>query len=386
MRMRLSVLFALLLAAFAMPALAGWEEGVAAFTSKNFQAAAGEFKELVEQNPEGYRGHYMLGLSLQQLGRKEEAMHHLRKAYDLNPNDLNSKLALGRAYYNLRRYSDVSQLLGSVDPKSLGGAQRAAFYQMRGTARKETGSQGAVSDFSQLAKLKPNDADVQYLYGTHALAAGQTDTAIAALRKASQLAPKDSDKGRAYAQALIKKGRTNRDKSAKKAAYMQATKVAETLVGVDPSYDNLMLKVSAELGAGVYGAAAKTGEQAITKKSNDWLAYYYTGQAYTSDGKYTDAEPRLQKAKELAAKPDDLKLVQRQLGFVCEKQKKYTCAIEYYNFAGDQAGVARVKKNEETDRYNKQVEEENAIIKQMEEEAKALEKELEALEGGGGTP
>jgi len=377
------VVVALLLAAFATPVMAGWDEGVAAFTSKNYQAAAAEFKELVEQTPDGYQSHYMLGLSLQQLGRKEEALHHLRKAYDLNPNDLNTKLSLGRAYYNLRRYNDVSSLLGSVDPSSLSSAQKAAFYQMRGKARLETGQSG-LSDFKQLALLKPKDAEMQYLYGSHALKAGQTDAGVAALRKAADLAPKDTEKTRAYVNALIKKGRMTRDKSAKKTAYMQATNVAKTLVGQAPNYKNLMLKVSAEIGAGLYGEAIKTGEQALSKKSTDWLAHYYVGQAYASARKYTEAVGPLEQAKSLAKDSGDIKLIWRQLGYTYEKQKKYTQSIEAYEFAGDQAGVARVKKNEETSRFNDRVEEENKLIKEMEAEAKKLEDELRNLEGGGG--
>ena len=375
-------IIAFLLAAFATPVMAGWEEGVAAFTSKNYQAAAAEFQELVDQSPDGYQGHYMLGLSLQQLNRKEEALHHLRKAYDLNPNDLNTQLSLGRAYYNLRRYNDVGELFGKVDPSSLSTAQKAAFYQMRGKAKVETGQSG-LADFKQLASLKPKDAEMQYLYGSHALSEGQVDAGVAALRRAAELAPKDSDMNRAYANALIRKGRSTRDKNAKKTTYLQATNVAKSLVTIDPSYENLMLKVSAEIGAGLYEDAIKTGERAVAKKGTDWLAHYYVGQAYSSAGKYDQAVAPLEKAKGLA-KANDQKLVWRQLGYTYEKQKKYTQSIEAYEFAGDQAGVTRVKENEKTARFNEKVEEENRLIKEMEAEAKKLEAELKNLEGGGG--
>lgn len=40
-------------------------------------------------------------------------------------------------------------------------------------------------------------------------------------------------------------------------------------------------------------------------------------------------------------------------------QHKYPQAIKAYQNTGDSAGFARVKKIEETDRFNKQVEEEN---------------------------
>ncbi len=384
MRRSITLLLALSLIG-TVPALAGWEEGVAAFTSKNYQGAAAEFKKLVDQNPDGYRSHYMLGLSLEQLGRKEEALHHLRKAYDLNPNDLSIKVALGRAYFKVRRYGDVTKLLGTVDARALPGAQQAAFYQIRGQAKFKGGdSSGAAADFKQLARLKPNDAKIQYMYGTTMLSLGQTDQAIAALTKASSLAPGDADKKRALAQALVKKGRETRDKGTKKQHYFKASKLAGELVARDASYDNLILKISAELGAGLYGDAVNTGQQAVSKNSkNDWLAPYYLGQAYASNKQYAESEEPLNTALGMAPAKDK-KTVWRQLGFTYEKQKKYAKGIEAYTNAGDQGGVARVKENEETDRFNKQVEEENKTIKAMEEEARKLEAELKALEQGGG--
>jgi tetratricopeptide (TPR) repeat protein len=369
----------------ALPAVAGWEEGVAAFTSKNYQGAVDEFQELVKQTPDGWRGHYMLGLSLEQLNRKEEALHHLRKAYDLNPNELSVKVALGRAYFNVRRYGDVTQLLGSVDASSLPAKQRAAFYQIRGEAKQQSGgAQAAVGDFEQLAKLQPDSAKAQYRYGATALSLGQTDAGIAALRKASQLEPGNGDMKRAYAQALLKKGRETRDKAAKKQNYLLASKVAGELVAKDASYDNLMLKLSAEIGAGVYAQAVETGKAAAAKSGGDWLAYYYLGQAYTSNGQYQEAVAPLEKARGMTTKPDDLKKIWSQLGFNYEKQKNYAKSIDAYQNAGDQGAVARVQKNEETDRFNKSVEEQNAEIEKMKKEAEELEAELKALEQGGG--
>ncbi len=374
-----------LLLAGALPAFGDWDEGVAAFTSKNFQGAVAEFQELVKQNPDGWRGHYMLGLSLEQLKRKEEALHHLRKAYDLNPNDLSIKVALGRAYNNVRRYGDVTKLLGSVDASSLPAKQRTAFYQIRGGAKHKSGdAQGAVKDFAQLAKLQPDSAKTQYLYGTTALAVGQTDNAIAALRRASQLAPSDIDMKRAYTQVLIKKGRTSRDKATKKQSYVRASQLAGELVAKDAGYDNLMLKLSAELGAGLYGQAVETGKAASAKSNADWLAHFYLGQAYTSNQQFQEAIAPLRKAQGMITRPDDLKTVWKQLGFAFEKQKKYADSIEAYQNAGDQVAMARVKKNEETDRFNKDVEQQNVEIEKMKKEAAELEAEIKALDKGGG--
>lgn len=385
MRKSLLRVLSLLMALVTLPALAGWDEGVAAFKAKNYQGAVAEFQELVQQNPEGYRSHYMLGLAFQQLNRKEEALHHLRKAYDLNPSDLPIQLALGRAYSNLRRYNEVSKLLGKVDASSLPGAQKAAFHQMRGQARfKEGDLNNAVKDFASLAQLKPNDASTQYLYGTTAFKTGDIAKAISALGKAVQLDPNDAEKGRSYAQVLISKGRQSRDKTAKKSAYLQASKVAQNVVKSQASYENYMLLVSAQLGAGLYEEAITTGQSALGKKSDDWLAHYYVGQAYSSAKKYTQAVGPLKQAEGLAKEGDDKKLVWTQLGYVYEKQKNYAQAIEAYQFAGNDDGVTRVRDNENTASFNANVEEENRRIREMEEEARKLEEELKALEGGGG--
>jgi len=379
------VLFVSLIVAGVGPVLAGWEEGVAAFTSKNFEQAAQEFRALVDSNPEGFRGHYMLGLCLEQLGRKEEALHHLRQAYDLNPNDLSIKLSLGRAYKNVRRYNDVAKLLSTVNVSSLPTAQQAVFYQVRGEARYKTEDlQGAVKDFAQLARLKPQDAQTQYLYGTTAAALGQTDQALTALDKATRLDPRNPDMKRAYAQILIKKGRMSRDKTVKKTNYLKAAQLGADLVKIDSSYENLILKCSAELGAGLYIEAIATGKAAALKKPEDWLPQFYVGQAHSSAKQYEAAVKPLKKAQDLTTDPNDVRQIWNQLGFVYEKQKKFSQSIEMYQNAGNSAAVARVTENEKTERENKRIEEENRRIQEMAEETRKLEEELKAIEEGGG--
>lgn len=382
------VVFVSLLLAGALTASAGWEEGVAAFSKKDFQTAAQEFQTLADQQPESYRIQYMLGLSLQRLGRKEEALNHLRKAYDLNPNDVAVKASLGNAYFAVRRYEEVAKLLDQMDTSSLPASQRAAVFQLRGESKRKLGNmQGAYSEYRQLAQLKPNDAKVQYQYGVTALRADQIQAAINALDTAVRLDPDDSDKKITYANALIRKARGTQNRTAKKTAYIKASELASEVVSADPSFENLMLKLSAELGAGQYSEAVQTGERAAQKNPRDWIVPFYIGQAYTSDQQYQAAIDPLNEALELATSPTDQKRVWKQIGYAHEKLKNYSRSISAYQNAGDQAGVARVQKNEETAKYNEQVEAENERIRQMEEEAKRLEEEMKKLEegeGGGG--
>ena len=297
----------------AEPALAGWEEGVAAFAKKDYEAARSEFQQVVDQNPDAFNGHYMLGLSLGFLNRKEEALYQLRKAYDLNPDHIMIKLELGRTYFNMGRYVEASKLLGTVsdaDLAKLGARRKTAFYEMRATARNKSGEEDEA-------------------FADHKEPAGE----------------------------LLKPEASNND---------------------------LLLKCEAEIGAQRYAEAVATCKSASDKQPNEWQAQFNLGQAYSGNEQFAEAEPPLVQAAQLAERPEDLKTVWSQLGFVYEKQQKYSQSIEAYQKTGDQAGVARVQANELTAQENARIEEENARIEQMRKEAEELERQLKELEGGGG--
>lgn len=374
---RITILaFSLALLLIAAPTLAGWEQGVAAFDAKDFSLAAAEFSEIVEQDPSFWRAHYKLGLSLEKLGRNEEALSALRKADGLNPGDVYVALALGRAYYATERYGAAADSLGGFHDTSIPNAHRAEFFQLRGRVRMRMGNpDGAVGDLEKWARLKPNDAEAQYQYGIVAFSVGKSADAIYALGRATRLAPGDEGKKRAYAEVLFKNARTVHGADAK-AEYARAATVAGELVAKSPTYHNLLLKLRAELGAESYVEAIETGKTAVSKKGDDWLGHFYLGQAYERAGQYPAAESPLMTAVQKAKKPEDLKQVWRQLGYVYEKQKRYSDAIEAYRQAGDQNAMARValarqntpeKQDEETRAMNDEI-----------------ERQLKALEGGGG--
>ena len=376
------VLTLLLAATGATVAEAGWEEGVAAFKSGNYQQAAKEFQGFVDERPDVFQGHYMLGQSLAKLGRNQEALTHLRKALDLEQGNVGVKLALGKVYLEVGRYADDAALMGKIDASSLPAPQQAALRQMLALALEKSGdSGGALSQLAQAARSNPNDASLQFQYGSAALRDGDLETALGALAKAAQLDPNDPAKLAAYSQALVRKGRTSTGQ-AKTQAYQRASTTAQKLVSSDPSYDNLMLLAGAQLGAKQYDGALSTLGQAARKNPNDWLPLFYQGQAYTQKSQFNSAESVLKQALDKASPGKDQVTIWKQLGFVYEKQKSYSAAIGAYQKAGDSAGVARVEENQKTEAYNKDVEAEAERIRAIEEEAEKLKQELEQLPGG----
>jgi len=379
MRIRIILAVAVMLAS-GVESFAGWEEGVFAFQTEDYVTAEAEFRVLVQQDPNGYRGHYMLGLTLQQVGRSEEARQHLRKAYGLNPSDLKVKTALARSYYDAGQYDKIGALLGSIEAALLPPQSQSAVLQLRGMTREKTGdTEGALQDFLQLAAIEPDNAAVQYFYGAKAVAAGHLDAGIPALERAMELDPQDSAKARMYALALIKRGRVVGDDAAMRQDYLRAAAVAAKMAEADPTHANLMLRSSAELGAGEYAKAVETSKAAIAANPGDWLAHYYLGQAYSGSQQYAAAEQPLRASLERAG-PEDQRLVWRQLGWIYEKQSKPAEAAEAYRHAEAQSGTVATPDKVKADPADSEIEARKHRLMETKREAEQIEQELKKLE------
>lgn len=363
-------------------AQAGWEEGLAAFKGGDLGAAATEFQGVVTDKPDWYGGYFMLGQVRLMQNQNQEALTHLRKAYDLNPSELSIQLPLGKAYIAAGQFNDAARLLSSVDASKLAAGQQGALYQMLAVAHGRSGrSDEAAAALAKAVAANPNDAQVQFQYGTTALNAGDTAAAVKALEKAATLDSGDADMQRAYIQALLRSGRENTG-AAKDQAYQKAVTVAKALSARDASYETLLLQGEAELGADSYPAAAATFQQAAAKNPADWLPHFYIGQAQTASGNYGPAEAALKQSLKVASSAQDQTRIWKQLGFVYEKQKNYSSARSAYQQAGDSAAVQRVAANEETEKFNEQVEADTEKIQQIEEERRKLEEQLKDLPGG----
>lgn len=361
---------------------AGWEEGVAALKSKNYEQAAREFQGVTEQHPDWPDGYYMLGQSLLKLRRSSDALNALRKAYDLKPNEVKYQYTLGKTYAVANRFREAAELLGKVDANALPAAQRGDFYQTYAAALTKSG-QGdqAIDALGKAAAAHPNDADSQYNYGAALFNVGRTGDAVNALGKAVQLDGKDATKLEAYINALQRQGRQSKG-AAKAAAYQKATGAAKSLVEQKPSYENYLLLGEAQLGASQYGDAVESFKQASARKSSDWLPYFYSGQAYFKEGDFSNAESSLKRALSVQLPDKDKKRVWGQLGFVYTEQKRYKDAAEAYTNAGDTAKAAAAQQNSEIAAHNQDAEKEqaeyNALMKQEEE----IKRKLQELEGG----
>ena len=373
----------ILLAASAVSA--GYEEGVAAFKAGNYDQAVAEFQQFVEERPDQHAGYVMLGRSLISARKAKDAVAPLQKALEMNADDIASRVYLGQALYQSGNPRDCISTLNKLNIGGLPKNAQIQVYQMRGASHARLGNTGsAATDLGRLADLQPDDAEARFEYGRMLQNDAQLDDAIAAYERAvsmdgSQLAWKET-----LVNALKISGRSTQG-AGKTRVYARAEEVARSLVGASATFDHLLLLGEVQLGGKNYESAASTFQQAVSKQSNDWHAHYYLGQALTSLERFGDAEGPLNTALGLTS-GDDEKLVWKQLGFVFEKQKKFSQSIAAYEKGSDPAGVSRVRENERIARENLEADQHNREVEAMQRQLEELDDELQALPGASNEP
>ncbi len=358
-----------------------WDAGVAAYKAKKYSEAAAAFGRYVDKVPDAYQGHMMLGQMLIKAKDYGKAASHLQTANELKANDPSIQLPLGQALLMGGKARDACAILSNVNEGALPKANQTVLYQLRATANCGGGS---LADLQKIAESK-NDGNSWAAYGVAALNDNKVDTAISALNKAVQLDGNNAKIRKSQISALVRKARTSKG-GTKDSTYASAVQSASKLVQLDGSYNNHLLLGEVQLGAKQYNAAVGSLKAAASKNASDWLPNFYLGQAYTSLGDFDNAVTPLTKALGQTSKPADQKNINRQLGFVYEKTKDYAQSIQYYQKAGDSAGVARVTENQEIEQFNKEADAHNQNIKELEAAAERLKEEMEALPGQGPPP
>ena len=135
--------------------------------------------------------HNMLGVSLQQLGRTDEARHHFERAVEINPAYTEAALNLAVCYNELGRYDDAKQVYeraaGNRESRStaienLDGYVRgklANLHRELGVAYEGAGLlDPAIEQFRQALELCPTFVDIRTKLGTMLRDAGMLDAAL----------------------------------------------------------------------------------------------------------------------------------------------------------------------------------------------------------------
>lgn len=375
-------LLALLGASLVGAADPNWEAGVKAFQAQNFAAAVAAFQKYVEGGGDNYEGHLMLGQALLKTKQYPTAASHLQRALEVKPGDATVQLALGQALLLAGKKADACRTLQAVSEASLPAANKTVLYQLR--AKAECGGGVALADLKKIAEAK-NDAASWAAYGSTAVAEGDLATGAAALDRAVKLDGNDARIRKSHVRALIQQARSSAG-SQKDAAYAKAVPAAEGLLRVESSFDNQLLLGEVQMGAKQYDQSVASFRRAAGMNATAWLPLFYTGQALTALDRYGEAMEPLNKAMSLARSAEDQRKIYNQLGFVHEKLKNWAESVVNYEKAGNAGAVARVQQNQETEKFNADVEQHNKLIDELADEQRRLKEELDRLPGSGPPP
>ncbi len=383
--MRKSIVFALAISlAVSLPALADedYDEGLSAYKVKKYSEAAAAFARYVEKVPEAFQGHQMLGVALLKSGQAAKAATHLGRANELKPGQPSIQLAQGQALLAAGKARDACGVLGRIEESSLPAANRTSLYQLR--SRANCGGGSGLSDLKKIAQAK-NTGNSWAAYGVAAYNDNKMTEAVAALDKAVSLSPNDAKIRKSHVSALVRTARTAKGAS-KDATYNKALASARKYSEVDGSYSAKLTYGEVLLGAKKYNEAVSALQAASSKSPGEWLPNFYLGQAFTSLGDFASAEGPLQRALSQTSKAADQKMINRQLGFTYEKQKKYAESISFYQKAGDAGGVARVQENQTISEDNADADKFNKEREALLAEQARLRKALEEVPTGGPPP
>jgi len=368
---------AVLLAMVSGPAFAGWEKGVAAFQKKDYRTAVAEFTEVTKTNPDYAGGYYMLGLAQSQLGQTSQALGNLRKAVELDGNNLQYKVALAQVLVQARQYNDAYGLLKKVNPSKLAARQKSLYALLFARAATKTNRPNeAIQVLEQQIRAEPRNARLHQALGVAYNDAGNDGKAFKAFAKAFQLDPKDFGSGRSAVYAAIAAGR-RAGGSSKVSYYKQAASIAQKLATAKPTFEHDLLAGETLLGAKNYSAALSWFQKAVAKKPKNALAHYYMGQCHTQLGKFDTAIAELQKALKLGADGKLRRQIYNQLGYIYDKKKNYDKAIEMYATIGNTRMVNEMKSKKEKQQQNIKAEQE---LREFKQKIAALEAQADELE------
>lgn len=324
-------------------AFADWQAGVDAYKASDFERAVAEFRRVVDERPDQYAGHLMLGRSLLAAGKPDEAIEPFETAVELRPDDASARLHLGHAFHENDRWRDCVTALNGLDIEALPRTFQERAYKLRGACHARLGgTRSAASDLGRVADLNPTDAKARFEYGQWLHGDGQIDAAIAAYERAISMDGSKPGWKRTLVDTLVHAARTTEGHWARTGYYAKAEGVARGLVRASPSHDHLLLLGEAQLGGERYKPAASTLRRAISRDPDDWRAYVALGQTFTHRGRHKRAEVSLRTALPLAD-GEDRNLVWNWLGYVLYRQGRYAEAAEAYHSAGNAEAAQEVR-------------------------------------------
>ena len=258
--------------ATALPALADWDQGVAAFREGRFEEAAEVFQAYVQQQPDTPAGHFMLGLTRARQQRMPEALAALDRAVELEAGNLDYRLALAQIQLKARRADAALETLAAQDPGSVPGTHRANFEALLANVATSSGQTDRALRALRSA-LNANSGSKILWQARAQLANDAPEEKAEALLEIYQIDRSNTEAGRDAVRSLLSVAQSP-GQSDSESWYRKALPVARTLATQGNAEDQLRLGET-QLGLKDFGAARTAFDAAKTKDASNPYPHYY---------------------------------------------------------------------------------------------------------------
>ena len=270
-----------------------------------FSCAISAFESAIHLAPDGWDGHYDLGVALLSSGNPQRAARELQTASQLKPGTAKILLPLGISLSALNQQDaaiDAFRAILKQDPRSvpaLDGLTKALIAQGRYTA--------AISELKNAPANEVLRLNLAVAYSKN----GNTDEALQTLSALVKEHP-------AYAKAHMDLGIVYTQQK----RFGEASQEFEEALRLDPRDEEARLSyVKALCAIAQFEKAAPIIRDYLKHHPHDFEALYFDGVVERGVGNYTDAEKVLRQAVALNPKHAEARY---HLGFVLARQGKLT--------------------------------------------------------------
>ena len=323
---RVAITLVVILAAFAHgdQVMPEWEQGTAAFREKDYSAAAALFAVVAELQQVYAPGHFMLGLSLWKLERREEAVDPLRMAVGLDADNERFVVALAQLLAEMERHPEALSVLRTVTPESLGEAEEEAYASVLAQVATASGVveeearrwEGRPVVLAELARALEDSVGAEEAFATY-LRAGTGRSLRRAVALAMEQADEDPDTW-----------------------YPRAQEAAVALTGKEPdSADGWSWLGQLLVGRGRHAEALDAFDKAREHGADAFTVGYWRGQSAAGLGRWSEALREFDAALAVAADGDRVRVESRRARALHELGRLEE-AVAAYRAAGEERPAA----------------------------------------------